>query len=179
MSVDINILYTELVAAGLPVSGDALLPAGANTSGYTNATFYVRAEGIVKVDWAILPLVGSANDLQAAAIVAAHGGKRKPRSLWDIRADLVLLTLSQKGAIWSDLNSGSPPKWTQDFGPEDGALSAHQLLGASLTLPAADVLESKIRVAMLYVRDNPTYLVNQTFGGTVAAINVPGDAPAP
>jgi hypothetical protein len=62
--------------------------------------------------------------------------------------------------------------WSQDAGPNAAALATIQMLGASVTLSAADVLEAKIRAAAFYVQDNPLWLVNPVFSVT---INIPGD----
>lgn len=94
------------------------------------------------------------------------------RTLIAIRADLASLTNTQKNNIWTDITSGSPPKWSTDAGSNAAALAVLTLLGASSTLSAADVLEAKLRGVAMYCQDNPTYLVNPSFDPT---INVPGD----
>ncbi|HYE00295.1 MAG TPA: hypothetical protein VEH84_12990 [Alphaproteobacteria bacterium] len=96
---------------------------------------------------------------------------RKPRALYAIRADIAALTNSQKTAAWNDLTGGTPPKWSQDAGPNAAALAVLQLLGASGTLGAADVLEAKTRAAAMYLQDNPGWL--RSLG-----IPVDGDEPA-
>lgn len=97
---------------------------------------------------------------------------RKPRTLLAIRNDISNLTGTQKTNIWNNFISGSPPLWATDAGPNAAALAVLQLMGASVTLSAADVLEAKIRAVAMYCQDNPNYLVTPSFDNT---INVPGD----
>lgn len=73
---------------------------------------------------------------------------------------------------WSDITSGSPPKWSTDSGPNAAAIAVLTLLGASAALSAADVLEAKLRGVAMYCADNPAYLVNPVFDPT---INIAGD----
>jgi len=96
---------------------------------------------------------------------------RKPRTLYAIRADIAGLTNAQKSAAWTDLTGGTPPKWSQDAGPNAAALAVLQMIGASGTLGAADVAEAKLRAAAFYLADNPTWL--RSLG-----IPVDGDEPA-
>jgi hypothetical protein len=175
MSVDLGLLVGELTAAGLPVNGGGLLALTASTAGYTASTFYTRAEGIIRVQWSSFPPTGP-QDTQAAAVVAAHGGPRVKRTLFAIRADIAALTASQKTNAWAALIAGSPPLWSQDAGPNAAALATIQMLGASVTLSAADVLEAKTRAAAFYVQDNVKWLVNPVFDPTIA---IAGDMPAP
>lgn len=100
---------------------------------------------------------------------------KKRRSLLAIRADLVALSGAQKTAVWADITSGSPPKWSLDDGINAGAIAVLTLLGASGTLSAADVLEAKLRGVAMYCQDKPNYLVSPAFDPT---ISIPGDEPA-
>jgi hypothetical protein len=125
------------------------------------------------------PAATPAQRTQGDALAASWDmGARVPRTMLAVRNDLAALTAAQKNAVWADLNSGTPPKWSTDAGPNAAALGAYQLIGSSATLSAADVLEAKLRGVAAYCLDNPLYLVNPTFAGG-AGINVPGDQPAP
>lgn len=101
--------------------------------------------------------------------------KRRLRSLLSLIADLNALSASKKNAIWTDISSGSPPKWSTDTGPNAAAIAVLQLLATS-GLSAADVLTAKVRGVAMYVQDNPKYLVNPSFD---TSINVPGDEVIP
>lgn len=101
---------------------------------------------------------------------------RVPRTLFAIRADIAALSAAQKTAVWNALIAGTPPLWATDSGANAAALAVLQMLGASLTLSAADVLEAKTRAAAMYAQDVPLFLVNPAFAPTV---NIPGDVLAP
>lgn len=152
-------LKTELTAAGLPVTD-------------------VQGGAIGSDQWTIV----TSRDLTPAevatmeGIVAAHDGRtRHPRTLFAIRADLNALSAGQKTAVWSDLSGGSPPKWALDAGRNAAAIAAIEW---AATVPAgitaAERTEARLRLAAMYVQDNPAYLVNPAFDPT---INVPGDEP--
>lgn len=178
MSIDIALLYQELLAAGLPVTGCAVLPLGSDTSGYSNATFYTRAEGIVKVDWIPVNFPPTApQDALAAAIVAAHGGPRVKRTLLAIIADLTALTSGQKIAIGNDLFTGPPAnKWQGNAGPNAAAMFTLYFQTQTGGMSPADKALAKLYAAAMYTQDNPKYLVNPSFD---PSINIPGDQPAP
>lgn len=93
------------------------------------------------------------------------------RPLLNIIADLNALSAAKKTAIWNDLNSGTPPKWALDNGPNAAAIAVLQLVGTLTGLNAADILTAKIRGVAMFVSDNPAYLVNPPFDAT---INIPG-----
>lgn len=92
-------------------------------------------------------------------------------SLLALTTSLNALSATQKNAIWADVTSGNPPKWSKDVGANAAAIAVLQLLTTSGTLNAADILAAKIRGVAMYVQDNPNYLVNPAFD---PSINVPG-----
>lgn len=96
---------------------------------------------------------------------------RRPRNPADLRTALNALTGPQKAAIWTDLTSGTPPKWATNTGRNAGALVVLHLMATSLTLLPADVAEAKLRAAVLWVLDHPAYLIRPPFAPTV---NIPG-----
>ena len=106
-------------------------------------------------------------------VVAAHDGRpRRARLIFDVWHDIGALTGTQKTKIWLDLQSGTPPKWTQDRGPNAADLHIVWLMATQLGLVAADKQSSQQMLMSIYTVDNPTYLVHPPFDDT---INVPGD----
>lgn len=97
---------------------------------------------------------------------------RRKRPLLDIITALNALAGTQKTNVWSDITSGSPPKWATDAGPNAAAIAVMQFVATTSTLNATDILNAKIRGVAMYCQDNPTYLVAPAFDPT---INVPGD----
>ena len=95
------------------------------------------------------------------------------RTLLAIVADLNALTGAQKNAVWTDITSGSPPKWSTDAGPNAAAIAVLHAVATMTGLSNADLLIVKIRGVAMYVQDNPGYLVNPAFD---PSINVPGVA---
>lgn len=92
----------------------------------------------------------------------------RARRLLDIYTDITALPGATQTAIWTDLSSGSPPKWATDVGPNAAALFALQFLATAVAgLTTAEKNEARRRVAAFYVGDNPTYLVNPPFAPTV------------
>jgi hypothetical protein len=98
--------------------------------------------------------------------------RRAPRSLFNIRADLLALTAAQKANVNTDLFGGSPAKWTQDAGANAATLYAIWCSSQVSGLSAADATTLKLAATACYVQDNPKYLVNPAFD---PSINVPGD----
>jgi hypothetical protein len=85
MSINIGLLTTEIIAAGLPITGIAVLPLVADTDGYgPTSTFYTRAEGKVRVDWVSVPT--GPQDAIAAAIVAAFDASQAAQDAADLAA---------------------------------------------------------------------------------------------
>src|SRR5580765_4326967 len=68
--------------------------------------------------------VGQKTTLNGVIAMHVPIGPRKPRLLYDIYNDLVALSAVQKTNVNGDLFVGSPPKFTQDAGPNAGALLA-------------------------------------------------------
>lgn len=99
---------------------------------------------------------------------------RRPRNPAELRTAINALTAQQKNAIWADLNGGNPPKWSTGTGASVRAMIVLHWAASSITLLPADVNEARLRMAVLWVMDNPNYLVQPAFDRT---INVPGDAP--
>lgn len=131
-----------------------------------------------KATWNVPPH-SSATTQQKAALLSAIDSMstvdRVPRSLWDVYADLLTLTATQKNAIWDDLTIGPPAnKIKLDTGPHSEVGFLCHFLVVNSGLAAAAVGDAKARAAAAYVVDNPTYLVNPSFAPT---INIPGDQP--
>ncbi len=84
-----------------------------------------------------------------AAEALAFLNPPRPRPLLNIVNSIKALTAPQKAAIWTDITSGSPPKWQLNTGPNSGALAS---LAVTLTLiaPVAaslnadDILNAKV-----------------------------------
>lgn len=173
--IDIILLTQELIDAGLPITGVAVLPLGSDTSGYGCSTFYVREGIIVRVDWipADFPPTPIQDSL-AASIVAAHNGPRELRPPLDIWNDLALLTDVQRDAIWTDLTSGSPQKFLVDNGPH--AFDVWQQYRRIQDEGLGVNVQKKVKAGgvVAYLLDFPKYLVHPSFDPT---INVPGDRP--
>lgn len=159
--ISAGFLYADLLAAGFPI-------AEGGVAGPTS-TFQVR----VTTTRDLTP----AEQTQVGVIVAAHDARpRQPRTIFAIRQQLNTLTNGQKTAIWTNLSAGTPPLWALDAGPNAAAIAAIEW-GATVPagVTAAEKTEARLRLAAMYVQDNPRYLVNPAFDPT---INVAGDEPA-
>ena len=89
--------------------------------------------------------------------------------------DLEALTGTQKSATWTDLTSGSEPKWWFTKNEPELCVIHWQITdGPSLT--AAQKLDLKLHAVAIYVQDNPSWLVHPAFDST---INVDGTEPIP
>lgn len=99
---------------------------------------------------------------------------RRQRGLFAIYQDIHALTTAQKMAIWTDLSSGSPPKWSQNQGPNTAAIMALHWSAVNSGATTANMTDARLRLMAMYVHDNPTYLVHPSFA---PSINVPGDEP--
>ena|SRR5215216_1968234 len=153
-------LQAELIAAGLPV----LYVNGGGDQVYVVTSRELTPAEVTTLD----------------AVIAAHDGRpRRRRKLYDVYQAIGALSPAQKTAISGDLFGGSPPKFTQDEGADAADLLVLWTLQQVGGLSTTDKNLVKQAAAAIYVRDNVTYLVNQTFGGAVAAINVPGDEVIP
>ena len=109
------------------------------------------------------------NDAEVIAFLTV----KTKRGLLAIITDLNALSGAQKTAVWSDITSGSPPKWATDTGPNAAALAWAPTLITLNGLTAANVLDLKIKAVAMYVQDNPNYLVHPSFDNT---INISGEA---
>lgn len=110
--------------------------------------------------------------------VTAFMASAAPRLALDIIADINALTGAQKNLIWTDITSGTPPKWQLDAGPNAGAIAAMAstlkiLVPTFVPASNADVVNTKIWAVALYVQDHPTYLVHPSFD---PSINISGTA---
>ncbi|MDE2097179.1 MAG: hypothetical protein KGL39_08025 [Patescibacteria group bacterium] len=144
-----------------------------------------RPTGILRSDGAGIPLDQANGDFQAFLAWNAQQQTpldyttsisptaRVPRTLPAIYADLVALTAAQKTNAWADLSSGTPAKYLDDNGTEPGAIAVLDWAVRFSGLGTAAVTDAKMRIAAIYCRDNPLYLVKPAFDPT---INVPGDA---
>jgi hypothetical protein len=98
-----------------------------------------------------------------SAAVAAHDPRpRRPRPLHAILADLLALQPAQQTAIWTDLTSGTPPKWR--------TTSSDPCVWAKATQGTTTAMEKAVGVAF-YCREagHERYLVNPAFA---PAINI-------
>jgi hypothetical protein len=129
-------------------------------------------------DWQAFLAWNAVQPVPLSLAPIAPAVRRQRRRLYDVFNDIGALTAAQKLAISNDLFGGSPPKFTQDTGDDAADLLVLYCLSQT-GLSAADKNLVKQASAAIYARDNPAYLVGQTFGGTVAAINIPGDEPIP
>lgn len=100
---------------------------------------------------------------------------RKPRGLYSIYVDINALSGTNKTAIWTDLTSGSPPKWALNTGQNQAAIVTLHWSAVNSGATAANLTDARMRLAACYVQDNPRYLVNPSFA---AAVNIPGDEAA-
>lgn len=112
-------------------------------------------------------------------IVAGYDGRaRRPRLIYDVWHDVGALTAAQKVATWNDLQTGDPPRWALDRGPNAADLHTLWLfatqVGAIQT--ATDRQKCQQMLISIYTVDNPTFLCNPPFDPT---IEIPGDEPVP
>jgi hypothetical protein len=157
-NVDLGLLQTQCLAAGLPV-------AGVNGGAIGSGDVYV----ITSVD------LTAQQKTTLDAVVSAHDGRpRRKRRLYDVFQAIGALSNSQKLAISSDLFSGTPPKFALDEGDDSPDLLVLYVLQLTGGLSTADKNLVKQAAASVYARDNPTYLVHPSFDPT---INVPGEEP--
>jgi hypothetical protein len=121
-----------------------------------------------KQTWQFLPDGATAPQIAAAqAVINGFTTTGPLRSLLDIITDLNALTALQKTAVWNDINSGSPPKWALDVGPNAAAIAVLQLFATMGVFSTAQMTDIKIRGVALYVSDNPLYLVHPAFDATI------------
>lgn len=99
---------------------------------------------------------------------------RRPRRIYDIYTDISALTTTQQNAVWTDITSGTPPKWSQDEGTNAGAIAAIHWSAANSGAGAAAVADAKRRLVACYCQDNARYLVHPAFDTN---INIAGDEP--
>lgn len=100
-------LNTELTAAGLPVVGIGLPRQHYDTSG--PASFHQRPDGLVRVDWTQPPT--SAQEQQAAALVAAHDGAPTLTEKLDTIAVSPRLLLAHNAYLDATINGKPVPAW--------------------------------------------------------------------
>lgn len=99
------------------------------------------------------------------------------RTLLSIYTDLLTLTdgvNGQKAKVWADLSSGTPAKYLTDAGADADGIACLDWAVRFSGLGVAAVTDAKLRLAAIYCRDNPNYLVHPTFD---PSINVLGDQP--
>ncbi len=152
-----------------PTSGDLVISApapGAQLLGESDNDFLARIQALVTPQGVTSQIVDSSTIISTA---------RKPRTLWAVYQDLLALTGAQKTNVWADLTSGSPAKITLDKGPHADIAFVLHWAATNTSLPAAAIVDAKVRAAAAYVVDNPKYLVIPAFDVT---INIAGDQPA-
>lgn len=113
-------------------------------------------------------------EIVVSNIITAHDSRPKhKRTIFSIRVELNALSAAKKNAVWNDINSGNPPKWSLDAGPNAAAIAAIEFSATSVAgITAAEKTEARLRLVAMYIQDNPKYLVNPSFDPT---INVPGN----
>lgn len=111
-------------------------------------------------------------DAELLAVVLGPYGPRRPRLCEDVVNDLKALTTVQKNAVWANITSGTPPKWSTNKGPSAPSFDVLHMIVVSPTSTGAQVLDAKLHGAAMYCKDNPGYLVHPAFD---QSINVPGD----
>jgi hypothetical protein len=163
-------LQGEITAAGLPA------PHHLNGTGYAGPGTPATHVGVFYEAALTAP-----QKSQLDGVLAAHVpvGPRRPRPLWEIRADVQALSAAQWAAIWADLSaavSGGPPrKYLMDYGANAGPIFVFDW-GLYVSGPtAAQQKAGQISLTALYVQDNPSFLVHPPFAPEV---DVPGDEPA-
>lgn len=147
-------LHAALTAAGIPIDGVARL-----TDGSVRIDFQATATSQQKTD--------------AAAMAAAWDWTpRQPRRLYDIWQALNALSAGQQSAIWTDITSGTPPKWALAEGDNAGAILALHWSALNSGATTANLNDAKRRLVAMYCQMYPNYLIHPSFDST---INVPGD----
>lgn len=133
-----------------------------------------RVAGIVTGVYALQQpgIADEALDETDPAVVAFRAPPRQPRALYAIYTDLQGLSATQKTTVWNDLSSGAPKKYLLDTGRNAAGIAALDWGVTDSGAAAASLLAAKLRLAAMYVQDNPRYLVAPAFDPT---INVPGD----
>jgi len=152
---DVGKLHAELAAAALPVTSVRGPDAEGNI--------------VVTMSRELDPMEVGGMD----AVIDMHDGrKRKPRVLYAIWQDIGALSGSQKNNIATDLFGGTPPKVSQDTGPNAPVLLTLSDLQKMAALSTADKQSAQRSAISIFTLDNPTYLVHPPFD---PSINVPGD----
>ncbi len=159
----------EVITWTDPVSGILVISApapGAQLDGESDGDFLARIQALVTPQGVTSQIVDASTIISTA---------RVPRSIWAVYQDLLALTGAQKTNVWADLTSGSPAKITLDKGPHSDTAFVLHWAATNTSLPAASIVDAKVRAAAAYVVDNPKYLNIPAFDPT---INVLGDQPA-
>lgn len=148
----------EAIRAVAPIFGVALL---------------TETPPTVRIDFqpaATAPQQTAANNLAAGWDWTA----RKPRTLYAIWQAINALTATQQNNVWTDITSGTPPKWATDTGPNAAAIMGLNWSATASGATTANLNDAKRRLVAMYCQDVPGYLVNPSFDAT---INVAGDEP--
>lgn len=104
---------------------------------------------------------------------------RKPRNPLAVYQDLLALTAQQQANVWADLSALvtvgtlTVKKYLTDAGPSYAGIAALDWAANDAGATGVALTRARMRVAMIYVIDNPVYLVHPAFDAT---INIPGDA---
>jgi hypothetical protein len=157
-------LLAECTAAGLPVVDVQTVGDEAQTVNVVTSRDLVPAEKMT-LD---------------CVVAAPAGGRRRPRSVFAIYADLTdpaKLTAAQADAVIADLQLTSlAGKWTGLLPPQDAPAAA--LRWAAVNLNGATANEKRQAaawVAAMWCQQHPKYLVNPTFHPSLAGVVIPGD----
>jgi len=172
VSTRIERLTTEISKVA-PIEGVAIFPTGTASEEHWHTVTNFSTGELVRIDYQLTATAGekSAGDNVAINFDLTQG-LRVPRVLYSIWQDIGALTGAQKTAIATDLFSGTPPKVSQDTGPNAPVLLTLSDLQKMAALSTADKQSAQRSAISIFTLDNPTYLVHPPFDPT---INVPGD----
>jgi hypothetical protein len=93
------------------------------------------------------------------------------RTLTDLLTTLKALTTQQKTNIWTDLASGTPPRYANYSGGNDAGIFILDWVISDSGLSGNALTVARLRITAMYVQDHSNYLVNPAFD---TSISVPG-----
>jgi hypothetical protein len=127
------------------------------------------------VPLAEMPTTNGPFTYDAANKLAVPVPPRKPRPLFEIRADVQALSASQWTNTWNALSApaGSAPRlYLTDYGPNVSGIFALDWSAYASGGTAAQVKAAQVSITACYCQDQPSYLVHPPFDNS---INIPGD----
>lgn len=163
-NTDWGVLVGLLKGAGLPVID-------VQTSGaYPGQVIVVTDDGV--------DLTAAQQTTMNSVVAAFDPRPRVARSIYAIYTDLAALTTTQQTNVWNDLSAIATgqivPKYLLDAGGDTAAIVVMDWVIKKSGTSGANLTDARLRIASMYVQDNPKYLVHPTFDST---INIPGDQP--